>query len=132
MAEQGAAYTTRMTSLPLVLLPGLLCDACLWRDPAAALADVAPVHHADLTLDDSVAGMAARVLAAAPPVFALAGLSTGGYVAFWWTVAILLFALPFLVGWAVAKLSGKTLAIVGAILAAFFIAILIMGQLFVF
>lgn len=71
-----------MASLPLVLLPGLLCDARLWRDPAAALADVAPVHHADLTLDDSVAGMAARVLAAAPPVFALAGLSMGGYVAF--------------------------------------------------
>ena len=37
-----------------------------------------------------------------------------------------------LVGWAVAKLSGKTLAIVGGILALFFIAILIMGQLFVF
>ena len=52
-----------MASLPLVLLPGLLCDARLWRDPAAALADLAPVHHADLTLDDSVAGMAARVLA---------------------------------------------------------------------
>ena len=64
------------------------------------------------------------------PVNAFA--TTGGYVAFWWIVAILLFALPFLVGWAVAKLSGKTLAIVGAILAAFFIAILIMGQLFVF
>ena len=48
----------RMASLPLVLLPGLLCDARLWRDPAAALADLTPVHHADLTLDDSVAGMA--------------------------------------------------------------------------
>ena len=72
----------RMASLPLVLLPGLLCDARLWRDPAAALADLTPVHHADLTLDDSVAGMAARVLEAAPPVFALAGLSMGGYVAF--------------------------------------------------
>lgn len=58
--------------------------------------------------------------------------TTGGYVAFWWLVAILLLALPFLVGWAVAKLSGKTLAIVGAILVLFFIAILIMGQLFVF
>ena len=58
--------------------------------------------------------------------------TTGGYVAFWWTVAILLLALPFLVGWAVAKLSGRTLVIVGAILVLFFIAILIMGQLFVF
>ena len=72
----------RMASLPLVLLPGLLCDARLWRDPAAALADLAPVHAADLTLDDSVAGMAARVLATAPQVFALAALSMGGYVAF--------------------------------------------------
>lgn len=58
--------------------------------------------------------------------------TTTGYVLFWWIVAILLFALPFLVGWAVAKLSGRTLAIVGGILALFFIAILVMGQLFVF
>ena len=71
-----------MASLPLLLLPGLLCDERLWRDPAAELAGVAAVHHADLTRDDSMAGMAARVLAAAPPVFALAALSMGGYVAF--------------------------------------------------
>lgn len=71
-----------MTSVPLVLLPGLLCDERLWREPAEALAEVADIHHGDLTQDDSVAGMAARVLAAAPPVFALAGLSMGGYVAF--------------------------------------------------
>lgn len=58
--------------------------------------------------------------------------TTGGYVLFWWLVAILLFALPFLVGWGVAKLSGKTLAIIGGILVAFFIAILVLGQLFVF
>jgi pimeloyl-ACP methyl ester carboxylesterase len=68
--------------VPLLLLPGLLCDERLWRDPAQALADIADVHHGDLTQDDSVAGMAARVLAAAPPTFALAGLSMGGYVAF--------------------------------------------------
>jgi pimeloyl-ACP methyl ester carboxylesterase len=36
---------------------------------------------ADLTLDDSMAAMAQRVLAGAPPRFALAGLSMGGYVA---------------------------------------------------
>lgn len=71
-----------MASLPLLLLPGLLCDERLWRDPAHALAGVAPIHHADLTRDDSVAAMAARVLATAPPVFALAALSMGGYVAF--------------------------------------------------
>ncbi|MGO4355201.1 alpha/beta fold hydrolase [Rhizobium sp. RAF36] len=35
----------------------------------------------DLTLDDTVEGMATRVLAAAPPRFTLVGLSMGGYVA---------------------------------------------------
>ena len=40
--------------------------------------------------------------------------TTGGYVAFWWVVAIGLFALPFLVGWGVAKVSGRTLAIIAA------------------
>ncbi|PXA89968.1 alpha/beta hydrolase, partial [Caulobacter sp. D5] len=67
---------------PLVLLPGLLCDARLWREQALALHDVADIQVADLTLDDSVAAMAARVLAAAPERFALGGLSMGGYVAF--------------------------------------------------
>ncbi|QWP75414.1 alpha/beta fold hydrolase [Lysobacter sp. K5869] len=66
----------------LLLLPGLLCDERLWRDQARDLADVAAIRIADLTQDDSVADMAARALAAAPPRFALAGLSMGGYVAF--------------------------------------------------
>ena len=82
MVRHAGDYTVDMASLPLLLLPGLLCDERLWHAPAEALADVAAVHHADLTRDDSVAGMAARVLATAPPVFALAGLSMGGYVAF--------------------------------------------------
>lgn len=69
-------------SLPLVFLPGLLCDERLWRRQAEALKDIADPLIADLTQDDSVAGMAARVLASAPPRFALAGLSMGGYVAF--------------------------------------------------
>jgi pimeloyl-ACP methyl ester carboxylesterase len=67
-----------MTS-DLLLLPGLLCDARLWRDVIAGL----PVrsHIADLTQDDSMPAMAQKALAAAPPRFALAGLSMGGYVA---------------------------------------------------
>lgn len=68
--------------VPLVFLPGLLCDERVWRDQAAALADVAEAAVADLTLDSSVAAMAARVLAGAPERFALAALSMGGYVAF--------------------------------------------------
>jgi pimeloyl-ACP methyl ester carboxylesterase len=66
---------------PLILLPGLLCDGALWQAQMTALADVAEVEVADLTRDDSLPAMAQRVLAAAPPRFALAGLSMGGYVA---------------------------------------------------
>ncbi|WP_345800025.1 hypothetical protein AAIB33_11115 [Microbacterium sp. AZCO] len=62
----------------------------------------------------------------------LANATQGGYVLFWWLVTALLVALPFLVGFAVAKLSGRTLAIVGAIIALLVIAILIVGQMFVF
>ena len=67
---------------PLVLLPGLLCDAALWHGQIAGLADVAESSVADLTRDDSLMAMARRVLQAAPPQFALAGLSMGGYCAF--------------------------------------------------
>jgi len=67
---------------PFVLLPGLLCDAALWRGQIAGLADAADSWVADLTRDDSLAAMARRVLQAAPPKFALAGLSMGGYCAF--------------------------------------------------
>ena len=68
--------------LPLVLLPGLLCDQRLWRDQARDLGDVAEPSIPDLTLDDSLSAMANRVLDAAPERFALAALSMGGYVAF--------------------------------------------------
>lgn len=66
----------------LLLLPGLLCDARLWRDQVGALATEAACQVADTTLDDSLPAMAARALAAAPARFALCGLSMGGYLAF--------------------------------------------------
>ncbi len=66
----------------LMLLPGLLCDAALWAPQTAALADIADIVVADLTQGDSMGAMADAVLRAAPPKFALAGLSMGGYVAF--------------------------------------------------
>jgi hypothetical protein len=56
--------------------------------------------------------------------------SSAAYSTFWWIIAIFLFAVPVLIGWGVAKLSGRTLGIIVAILAVFFIAILIFGQLF--
>lgn len=64
----------------LLLLPGLICDERLWRDVISGLDAGATV--ADLTQDESMTAMAERALAAAPPRFALAGLSMGGYVAF--------------------------------------------------
>jgi len=68
--------------IPLVLLPGLLNDARLWRAQIDGLADVATTQVADLTGADSISALATAVLAAAPaPRFALAGLSMGGYVA---------------------------------------------------
>jgi pimeloyl-ACP methyl ester carboxylesterase len=67
--------------VPLVLLPGLLCDAALWAAQIEGLSDIADCRVMDLTGAASMAGLAASVLAAAPPEFALAGLSMGGYVA---------------------------------------------------
>ena len=68
-------------STPLVLLPGLLCDAALWRHQTATLGDAAAFTMGDFTHDDSIEAMARSVLIEAPETFALAGLSMGGYVA---------------------------------------------------
>ena len=67
---------------PLILLPGLLCDAALWQYQLSALAEFAETSVADLTEADAVGVMAQSVLERAPQHFALAGLSMGGYVAF--------------------------------------------------
>ncbi len=67
--------------IPLVLLPGLLCDADLWRHQTTHMAEVATVRVMDLTGADSLGGMVEALLGAAPAAFALAGLSMGGYVA---------------------------------------------------
>ncbi|GLQ07140.1 alpha/beta fold hydrolase [Sneathiella chinensis] len=66
---------------PLILVPGLLCTEDLWRDQIQALSDLADITVADHSLDDTISAIADRVLETAPPVFDLAGLSMGGYVA---------------------------------------------------
>lgn len=67
---------------PLVLLPGLLCDAAMWEPQLEGLADVADFFVADLGSHESIADMAKAVLRDSPwKEFALAGLSMGGYVA---------------------------------------------------
>jgi len=65
----------------LLLLPGLLNDAELWRDQIGGLADVARCRVADLTRGESLRELAEQVLETAEPTFALAGFSMGGYVA---------------------------------------------------
>jgi pimeloyl-ACP methyl ester carboxylesterase len=68
-------------SLPIVLVPGLNCSARLYADQIPALWPFGPVMVADHTRDDSMTAIATHILAAAPPRFALAGLSMGGYIA---------------------------------------------------
>ncbi len=69
-----------MPATPLVLLPGLLCDALLWALQIGVLH--AACWMAQPTTVNTVAEMAADLLRRSPfPSFALAGLSMGGYVA---------------------------------------------------
>ncbi len=68
-------------STDLLLLPGLLNDEALWTAQIQALSAEVRCHVGDLTTADSLEGVAAAVLAAAPDRFALAGFSLGGYVA---------------------------------------------------
>jgi pimeloyl-ACP methyl ester carboxylesterase len=70
------------TSLPVVLVPGLLCSPRFYAAQIPVLWRSGPVTVADHTRDDSMAGIAKRILADAPPRFALAGHSMGGYIAF--------------------------------------------------
>ena len=68
--------------LPTVLVPGLLLTAGLYQDQIPALWRFGPVTVADHTRDDDMPAVARRILATAPPRFALAALSMGGYIAF--------------------------------------------------
>jgi pimeloyl-ACP methyl ester carboxylesterase len=71
--------TLRMKTL--YLLCGLLCDDVTWEAQANALRARYDVRVLNFPDRDSLASMAAQVLADAPPRFALAGHSMGGRVA---------------------------------------------------
>jgi pimeloyl-ACP methyl ester carboxylesterase len=71
-----------MASLPVVLVPGLLCSARLFGPQIEALWPLGQVAVADHRRDADIEAIAKRILDNAPPRFALAGLSMGGYVAF--------------------------------------------------
>jgi pimeloyl-ACP methyl ester carboxylesterase len=77
----SAANSTN-APLPTLLVPGLLCSPRLYAAQIPELWRLGPVTIADHTRDDSVVGIARRILATAPPRFALVGLSMGGYISF--------------------------------------------------
>jgi pimeloyl-ACP methyl ester carboxylesterase len=67
---------------PLMLLPGLMCDADVWAPQAEALSDQIRCVVPDWGLSNSLTAMAGQVLQEAPEHrFALAGHSMGGRVA---------------------------------------------------
>jgi pimeloyl-ACP methyl ester carboxylesterase len=70
------------TALPhLLLLPGLACDAEVWKHQARALREITGVQVADYGSSDSIQNMARVAIERAPEQFALAGHSMGGRVA---------------------------------------------------
>lgn len=65
----------------IVLVPGLLCDAEVWKDQREALAVFAPLVIADHGLADTLEDMARRALDSCRGPIAVAGHSMGGRVA---------------------------------------------------
>lgn len=69
-------------SLPTVFVPGLFCSPRVYAGQLPALWPLGAVTVADHRRDDTVSGIARRLLASAPPTFGLVGISMGGYIAF--------------------------------------------------
>ena len=67
---------------PFLLVPGLNCDARGYSAATTALWPLGSVMIANQLEGEGMAAMAAAILAVAPPTFALAGFSMGGYIAF--------------------------------------------------
>jgi len=72
------AIRTRPEAVPLLLLPGLMCDDRIWTPQLAAFPGARAAAYGDA---DSLAEMARRTLAMAPARFNLVGHSMGGRVA---------------------------------------------------
>src|SRR5437879_4660420 len=69
-------------SMPILLVPGLVSSPRIYAPMVPALWQFGPVTVANHIRDDHMALIARRILAEAPPRFALAGHSMGGYIAF--------------------------------------------------
>jgi pimeloyl-ACP methyl ester carboxylesterase len=69
-------------TIPILLVPGLVSSPRIYAPVAPALWRFGPVTVANHIRDDNMGAIARRILAEAPPRFALAGHSMGGYIAF--------------------------------------------------
>jgi len=69
-------------TMPILLVPGLVSSPRIFAPVVPALWRFGPVTVANHKRDDSIGAIARRILAEAPPRFALAGHSMGGYIAF--------------------------------------------------
>jgi len=69
-------------TMPILLVPGLVSSPRIFAPVVPALWRLGPVTIANHIRDDNMGSIARRVLAEAPPRFALAGHSMGGYIAF--------------------------------------------------
>lgn len=66
---------------PVLFVPGLLCSAEVFSPQVSAMWRHGPVSVASTLQGGTMDEMAAAILETAPPRFALAGLSMGGYIA---------------------------------------------------
>ncbi|MDB5567022.1 MAG: Alpha/beta hydrolase protein [Tardiphaga sp.] len=69
-------------TMPILLVPGLGGSPRIYAPVMPALWRFGPVMVANHIRDDSMGAIARRILKEAPPRFALAGHSMGGYIAF--------------------------------------------------
>ena len=69
-------------TMPILLVPGLVSSPRIYAPVVPALWRFGPVTVANHIRDDNIGAIARRILAEAPPRFALAGHSMGGYIAF--------------------------------------------------
>ena len=79
--EGSSVKAVNMAMQSLVLIPGLGSDGAVWRRTIAALDGKVYCRVGDTLSDETLAGMARRILSQAPKSFALAGVSMGGMVA---------------------------------------------------
>jgi len=71
-----------MMRKPLVLIPGTLCDATLFKYQQVALQEIADCQVADHSSADSLEEVAANILSSINGPFSIMGLSYGGIIAF--------------------------------------------------